>query len=253
DQFSMDYNVAGTAFLSNCTMVGSVSDTRIGPPPVITFTQGILSQPATALDPQVTATQQSGVFTITPRSGVSDKHYNGFVSEQFINFNDFNIGVEVKQTTRGGAETVFSLGEDSNNYFRFVKVDGNLTPGLSATEDSAGTKSDTTATTSFLFFQIKLNGVPSSFNIPYDPVAHRFWRFRHDKLDDTVNFETSPDQASWTAHKKVPVEKGVSELTAELSAGTSSTVTDPSSAIFGNFLLGDNFAISGQVKNSSNV
>ena len=88
---------------------------------------------------------------------------------------------------------------------------------------------------------------------PYDPVLHRFWRFRHEKEDDTINFETSPDQATWSIRKKVVLDKSVSELTAELSAGTSTTVVDPGTAVFGNFLLGDNFAISGQVKNGSNT
>ena len=254
DAFSFNYTVQGNAFLSNCTISGSVSQTRLGPPPPVTFSQGILSQPPGALDPQVQTTQQNGVFTIKPRAGTPDLHYNGFVSDQSIDLNDFNVGVEVKQTTTGGAETVFSIGEDSNTFFRFAKIDGNRTPGGFKEDDSLRSDDgDVAADASFLFFQIKVGGVPSSLNIPYDPVLHRFWRFRHQKEDNTINFETSPDQATWTNRHKVTLERGISELTAELSAGTSTTVTDPGSAIFGSFLLGDTFSIAGQVKNAGNV
>ena len=255
DALTLNYTVSGTAFSSNCTVTGTVNDTRLGPPPPITFTQGILTQPPGALDPQVQATQQNGVFTIKPRAGTPDLHYNGFTSDQDINLNDYNVGVEVKQTATGGAESVFSIGEDSTTFFRFVKIDGTRTPGASASieTDSLRSISGAGADASFLFFQIKVNGVLSSFNIPYDAVLHRFWRFRHQKQDNTINFETSPNQATWTIRHTVILEKGVSELTAELSAGTSTTVTDPGSTVFGNFLLGDNFAISGQVKNAGNV
>lgn len=36
-------------------------------------------------------------------------------------------------------------------------------------------------------------------NIPYDPVAMRFWRIRHDGA--TLNWETSPDNATWTSQQ----------------------------------------------------
>ena len=34
-------------------------------------------------------------------------------------------------------------------------------------------------------------GVRDQFEIPYDPVAHRFWRLRHDPTAMMMNFETS--------------------------------------------------------------
>jgi hypothetical protein len=241
DQLILNYTGAGTAFASNCSVSGSVNSSRLGAPPAITFSQGIVTRPPASIDLQVTATQVNGRFQITPRSGVSGEHYNGFVSNQAINLTNYNISVEAKQTTTGGAQTVFGLALDANNFYRFVKVDGTTKPNLSPGElgarindwdplqPSAG---------SFLVFEVKLNGALSSFNVPYDPVLHHHWRFRHDPFLNTINFETSPDKIAWALQKPaVAVQKSVSAMTAELSAGTSISVPAPGAAVLQNLEL----------------
>ena len=92
------------------------------------------------------------------------------------------------------------------------------------------------ATTPQLVFQVKINGVLTSLSINYDPVQHRFMRFRHDPPANAIDFETSPNSIDWSLQKSVALQKGVSALTAELSAGTSNP-TNPGQTIFDNFSL----------------
>ncbi|MBA2706067.1 MAG: hypothetical protein H0U60_19715 [Blastocatellia bacterium] len=92
------------------------------------------------------------------------------------------------------------------------------------------------ATTAQLIFQVKVGGVLTSLSINYDPVQHRFMRFRHEPPTNSIVFETSPDGIVYVVQNRVVLQKGVSALTAELSAGTSSP-TNPGQAVFDNFGL----------------
>jgi hypothetical protein len=76
----------------------------------------------------------------------------------------------------------------------------------------------------------------TSISIPYDPVLHRFMRFRHQPPNNSIAFETSSNNVDFLVQKEIPLEKGVSALTTELSAGTTSA-TDPGQAVFDNFQL----------------
>lgn len=75
-------------------------------------------------------------------------------------------------------------------------------------------------------------GVPAS--IVYDPVAHRFWRFRHDAPARLMHFETSPDRVVYTIRQSIPLGGPIGLLGAELSAGTSGKVSSPGQALFDN-------------------
>lgn len=239
DHLVMQYSGSGSAFGSNCSIGGTLSVFRVGTNPSTTFSPGVVTRAVS--DTQVIAAQQNGQFTITPRSGIAGEHYNGFVSDQSINLTDYDVSVEVKQTATGGAQTVFGLGVDTDNFYRFVKVDGNSHPNLIGLDDN-GTDAPAD-TTSYLVFEVKVNGMLSSFNIPYDATQHRFWRFRHDPVPNTINFETSADRVAWSLQKSVVLQKSVSALTAELSAGTSTAVTNPGPAQFGTFHLGDIYEV----------
>ena len=93
----------------------------------------------------------------------------------------------------------------------------------------------------------------TTLSINYDPVQHRFMRFRHEPLTNSIIFETSPNNVDFTVRHQVVLQKSVSALTAELSAGTS-TATDPGQAVFDNFTLVTNtfqFAVTGYTVNES--
>jgi Domain of unknown function (DUF4214) len=90
-------------------------------------------------------------------------------------------------------------------------------------------------TTAQLIFKVGINGQWSALSIDFDPYWHRFQRFRYDPSSNSIVFETSPDKTNWTVKHSTLLQRSVSELIVELSAGTvmpnsnpaSSTAVDP--------------------------
>jgi hypothetical protein len=190
---------------------------------------GTQTQPLGAFDPQVPVVQQNGQLIITPRSQTDGLHYNGYVSVNSFDFNNATATVEVAQTASNGADTIFAIGSDLENFARFVVRGGGGAPG-------APKKGVEKLDVAQLIFQVKAGGQLTSVSIPYDPVQHRFMRFRHQPPNNSIAFETSPNNVDFLVQKEIPLEKGVSALTTELSAGTTSA-TDPGQAVFDNFQL----------------
>jgi hypothetical protein len=190
---------------------------------------GTQTQPLLAFDPQIPVVQQNGRLVVTPRTQESGLHYNGYVSVNSFDFNNGRATVEVAQTAASGADTIFSIGSDLDNFSRFVVRDGGGAPGIAQGIDGPLDGAQ-------LIFQVKVGGQLTSLSIPYDPVQHRFMRFRHQPPNNSIAFETSPDNLSFVVQKEVVLDKGVSALTTELSAGTS-LPTNPGQAVFDNFQL----------------
>ncbi len=192
---------------------------------------GTQTQPLGAFDPAVSVVQQSGRLVITPRTNAADLHYNGYVAVNSFDFNNGTATVEVAQTATGGADTIFAIGSDLDNFSRFVVRDGAGQPGVFNPRPDKGRG------VAQLIFQVRVGGQLNSLSIPYDPVLHRFMRFRHQPPNNSIAFETSPDNINFTVRQEVVLQKGVSALTAELSAGTSSPTNPPGQTVFDNFNL----------------
>ncbi|MBA2702609.1 MAG: SBBP repeat-containing protein [Blastocatellia bacterium] len=190
---------------------------------------GTQTQPLGAFDAQIPVVQQNGQLIVTPRTQTDGLHYNGYVSVNSFDFNNATATVEVAQTASNGADTIFSIGSDLDNFSRFVVRAGGGAPGVFK-------KAEVRLDVAQLIFQVKAGGQLTSVSIPYDPVQHRFMRFRHQPPNNSIAFETSPDNAVFVVQKEIVLEKGVSALTTELSAGTS-TATNPGQAVFDNFQL----------------
>jgi hypothetical protein len=210
------------------------------------FNFGSLSTDPTAFDPLVSVQQQNGHLEITPRANAFGTHYNGYTTVSAVDVNASTPSVEVVQAA-SGARTLFSLGSDVNNSFGFL-----VQPASAPTtaKPKVFIPNDATA---LLIFQITISGQLTALSIPYDPVAHRFWRFRYEPLLNAILFETSPENTTWTVQHSVVLQKSVTPMAIELSSGTSSTTTTPGTAVFDNFHLGDKFSISGRVKTSDNA
>ena len=174
---------------------------------------GTLNEPAASFDSQVVVAEKNQRLEIAPRQSVSGHHYNGYVSVGPWNLTGGTTSVEVLQTAKSGASTIFAIGIDSNNWYRFVVEDGQL------------------------YFQNKRAGFKFSESTTYNATTQRFWRFRHDVLGDKINFEISPDGTTWTIMRSIPRDLSITTLRAELSAGTFGGVFDPGTAIFDNFRL----------------
>ena len=197
---------------------------------------GTLTQPVGAFDPQVTVVQQNGRLVITPRAGLAGRHYNGYVSVNSFDFTNARAVVEVPQVATGGAETIFGIGSDNQNYFRFVAGPSN-SPGLAKFAPEALEQIGVLDVAQVLVFQVRVAGTVSQEVIPYDPVAHRFWRFRHDAPANAIVFETSPDNSAFTERYRKTLEKSVSALAVELTAGTAAPASGGGPAVFDNLSL----------------
>jgi len=200
---------------------------------------GTLSLPPTALDPRVTTAQVNGQLVITPIAQATGQHYNGYVSANSFDLRNGTASVELVKAASGGADTIFSIGSDSNNFYRFlVHTPGAATSLTSAAELDGEIESPLDATVAQLIFQVRVNGILTPFSINYDPVQHRFLRFRHDPATNSIVFETSPnsDFSPISFQHAVPLTRSVNALTAELSAGTSNPA-NPGVAVFDNFGL----------------
>ena len=177
---------------------------------------GTLTSPTS--DAAVTVLEQNQRLEIKPRTNFSDNHFNGYVSAATRNLTGSRAFVEIISTATGGANTIFAVGTDSNNYYRFVVADSQL------------------------YFQEKLGGVVTSASIAYNSVYHRFWQLRHDAATDSIVFETSVDGLKWNDRRAVPRRLSMTAVWVELGGGSSQNVSTPGLAIFDNFNLVSNNA-----------
>ncbi len=208
---------------------------------------GTQTQPLGAFDPQIPVVQQNGRLVVTPRSQTNGLHYNGYVSLNSFDFNNSKATVEVVQPAANGAETIFAIGSDLDNFSRFV-----VRAGATGASPQKGRRPVDVGGQQ-LIFQVRISGQLTSLSIPYDSDLHRFMRFRHEPPTNSILFETSSNNIDFTVRHRVVLQKSVSALTAELSAGTTSP-TDSAQAIFDNFGLVTNtvqFSVSGYTVNES--
>lgn len=196
------------------------------------FTPGTLTTSPQSNNPNVTVTVVNGQLVITPLSGANGSNFNGIVLIAPIDLTATpSVSIEAVQVPpEDGALSTFALGNDGDNWYRFA---AGTDPALTNAKTQERAQADPGIT--MLFFQTNLGGNKFSTGIPYDPVAHRFWRFRFDTPTQTINFETSPDAVVWTLRYTSSISKPVTGLTAELSAGTTQSTLNPDAAIFDNF------------------
>ncbi len=111
------------------------------------------------------------------------------------------------------ADTTFAVVADAGRFYRMTVESGVLV--LESTESG-------------------------SINIPYDPVAHRHLRLRHDCVADQLLFETSPDALTWTVRRTVPAKVALPAAYVELEAGTYEPEAAPGVVMFDNLRLEGN-------------
>ncbi|HKG13602.1 MAG TPA: hypothetical protein VKB12_09685 [Pyrinomonadaceae bacterium] len=177
---------------------------------------GTLNTPASVFDSNVAVAEQGGRLEITPLADATGSHFNGYVSVSGWNLTDARATVEAAQAAAGAAHTIFTLGSDANNWFRFLVEAGRLN------------------------FQTRVGGAESSPSVEHDPAQQRFWRLRHERRDDKVIFETSGDGAAWVARRSLARPFAVTSLLVELGAGTASKVAAPGKAVFDSLRMESN-------------
>ncbi len=163
-------------------------------------------------------------------------HFGGYVSANSFDLRNGKATVELVKAAAGGADTVFGIGSDSDNFARFVVHTPGAPSAVINPSRREGIEGLVDTITALLVFQVKVGGQLTALSIPYDPVQHRFMRFRHVPSINSIVFETSPNDIDYTVQQTVVLQKGVSALTAELTAGTSNPA-NPGAAVFDNFSL----------------
>jgi len=160
--------------------------------------------------PTITEQSQQLRLTLTP----STAGYNGVGTNATFDMRGGTAQVEMVQpvSLAGWVENFFNIELDAQNYFMFQIGVGNM------------------------IMRYTLNGVNDQLLIPYDNVAHRFWRLRHNLNTGTASFETSPDGTVWTSRKTVTVGFSVTALKFVLMAGAYGTGNaSPGAAIYNDF------------------
>ena len=216
---------------------------------------GLVSQPATNFDAQVAVTQGpaptpspgatpdptlAGRLRIQPRSNAEGPSFNGYVSARPLNLNLQNVvSVRAERPATGTmAATIFSVGRDNNNFFRFVVTSAPLTQ-LGPEFESLQAPARPAEAGMMIVFQSKANGVTTTEMLPYNALQQQFWRVRRDAVNNIIFLETSPNGVdSWTIRLQRPVVgMDVNSLVAELIAGTFDGTINPTIALFDDYTV----------------
>jgi hypothetical protein len=196
------------------------------------WSSGAQSQPV-PFDPRVTVVQVGGELVIrplSPREG--GLHYNGIVSASPFDLNNGQVSVEVVQAATEGADTIFATGTDSNNFFRFMVHTEDVSNSLPTVNGDDCKVAPLSGRLSCLLLQAVTAGQLNALNIDYDPVKHRFMRFRY-KPPSTLQprgaiaFEASRDGITYgepptfePLFERQITDKPLEPMRIELSAGT---------------------------------
>jgi len=154
--------------------------------------------------------------------------YNGIGSKTTHDMRDKTMEVEVVQAPShaGWVEHSIQVALDGSNYYLVGAGSGSIV------------------------FRSRISGVESQAVINFDPVAHRFWRIRHNQVSGWVDLETSADGVTWITRKTVTGGFSLLGVKFVLNAGAwGPNNPSPGAAIYNDFqyipsaetLLSDDF------------
>ena len=167
------------------------------------------------------------------------RSFNGYVSARAVDLSVTPIiGVEIVQAASGpGVQTIFGLGSDVNNWYRFVVEDSSTVEPLQPKRAANGGQPRMPNAPQTLSFQTSVNGSRFATSVAFNQPQQRFWRFRYDAPANRVFLETSSDRVVWTIQLSADISRDMTRLIAELSAGSFRPVDAPTTAIFDNYLV----------------
>src|SRR6185295_5737458 len=198
---------------------------------------GLQTTSTSAFDPRVSTAQINGRLVINPLAQASGMHYGGYVSANSFDLRNGSARVEVVQAGSGGADTIFAVGTDVDNFYRFmVHTPGAATSLAPRARGRDGIERPLDATMPQLVFQVSVAGQLTSLAIDYHSMEHHFMRFRHVPAMNSIVFETSPNNIDFFVQHTVVLQRSVAALTAELSAGTTNPA-NPGQTVLDNFGL----------------
>jgi hypothetical protein len=221
----------------------------------------------------VRVVQSNGQLQITPpdsdpqtaqgsnESAAQVEKFNGYVSVRDIDLNtSTSVSVRADQPIAdGGAQTVFSVGSDSENFYRIrvAAPSSGLGPIGADTQVRAGgtavASAPMAADAPAIFFEALTGGSKFQLAAPFDKSADVFWRLRFEPRTPTppavctdasaqtfVLFETSVDRSAWTPRFCAPLGPQRTHVAAELLAGVvGNTTRDPGTAKFSDYRVAE--------------
>jgi hypothetical protein len=174
-----------------------------------------------AIDTRVWGIYQQPPATIEARGGVLTSElvngaaaYASVYSVQDLDFRDTSVSVEVLEVPTGAGAEVLLQWVVNNRFRHFIGVE-------------AG----------WIMFGTQNGAEYETREAPYDPVADRSWRLRHDSNGDRVAYETSSDGVSWALRHVSPRLIPLHEAYVELAAGSYMEVEQAGIAALDNFEL----------------
>ena len=171
---------------------------------------GTIYEGAGAADPLVGVFERNGRLEIVPRVNVPGDRYYGYMTNA-LDLTAASARVQCVQVPGGSANALLSLTKDSQN-FLLMGYEGGV-----------------------MFFDQTIAGHRDYTLINYNATQHRHWRIRHNAVNDTIVFETSPDGATWTAQRTTPRRLPMSSITVELSGGSWTPESNVGTVVFDNF------------------
>jgi hypothetical protein len=153
--------------------------------------------------------EQNGRLEITP--GATATGSGGYASATTVDLTGTRISVEV------------SMPQTINYFSTYLLL---YSPAGEWVAFAAGGQ--------ILMMRHSVNGVTTDTRITYDPAQHRHWRIRHNRADDTVNWEVSPDGMTWTTLHSIPRPFSITDLTTALIAQKQTATTPTQTVTFDN-------------------
>ncbi|HYP01138.1 MAG TPA: S8 family peptidase, partial [Pyrinomonadaceae bacterium] len=161
-----------------------------------------------------TVAEQNGRLEITPDA--SSTNYDGYFSVTNVDLTDARVSVEgVSIPTLSNFGSYLVLGDGLGNYLMFA---------VGGTYDN-------------LVLQQDAGGVVTRAVLNYNPAAHRFWRIRHNRANDTVNWEASPDNVTWTVLHSAPRQFSLTNLQTLLLVRKYLATTPTGTSVFDNLRI----------------
>lgn len=161
---------------------------------------------------------RNGVLDLWIAPGASEFHFVGLRGRRQHDFRNGAWMVEVDLAEFDGrrSEAKFRLTLDHDgNYMAFEAAappsgaDSAL-PAAAASADGHGLR---------LHLTRKFAAERNNVSVPYDPVAHRWWKFRHDAATGDVHWEAGPDGRNWTSLRRETCEFPLHRVFPEIYAG----------------------------------
>jgi alpha-tubulin suppressor-like RCC1 family protein len=146
--------------------------------------------------------------------------YSGYTAKKAVNFTGGAVQFQLVQSfsSAGCAEAVFTMIVDEYNGYGFVIACGAIG------------------------FRYILNNTHNDTWIGYNSAVQKYFRIRHDRSADTINWETSTDGSSWTSQRSIARNLPITSMRATMRGGSYQNETSTGTAKFDDYVLSSDLA-----------